>query len=601
MPNTKIFFEPQTSSAKRADLATERLLEEDDGIWGVNSVGEEDHTDNNTHFELPHLSPPSSERLVVSSPLARKASKMKVEEPLSPPQTIEAGKHVTWSDDLNQIIPNLPHLERPSSTSSADLEALFQNLINPEALKVENDAQHETLDEPDTMVKLPLPVVAVVTPTPPWQNPEPSLTEENDIKLVLLLIAKLKCHHWSVSRFERSLPWVPVMLHPEKTAFDEFIDYKGLVARFVDVITQAELVDVDTLTWKPEGLRVLDNNDDEDEVEPGEFEEEISISGLTGKRKLAINAVKSLPQPTTCITNRVETGSLLTDLSHIVYEPKPMSSHLFDFSFASAADQLDHFIDMQSGHAKRRKITIAQERSTTEAAACDANVVDTDRSNARHPNPIETGQLPLVAPLPAPPIAAPNTPRPMFVRSSILSQRRQLIKHITHFYPGVELVSRNAADSRKGEDETLLADFALSAGIGVICTTLQGLKQKPLPGQEGKDKALIRERIVCSASQFEKLFVLVTQGKKNVVLEITIDGRDCLALTELIQFVTTLEEEVEVIFVGGGEEDLARWITGLLGVSPSPAEGLNVLQDETTVCSNPKNSPGCSWSADVFL
>ena len=63
----------------------------------------------------------------------------------------------------------------------------------------------------------------------------------------------------------------------------------------------------------------------------------------------------------------------------------------------------------------------------------------------------------------------------------------------------------------------------------------------------------------------------------NYVLE----ERDCTALNELISFAAALDDEVTITFVGGGEEDLARWITGLISATPLVQTDMVLLQDIT--------------------
>lgn len=582
-----LFSNAPPSTARKADIATEKLIEDNDGSLRQQNVPKLDRSMWNLRPELPRPTPSSPSAQGLSSPLARKAIKAKIEEPLTPPSTVGFFEYRFPSESLDLILPDLDKHDHRSSPSSEQLEACFNDVIHAEAVRAGNEVQQEMLEEPSTTVTIAVPDLDFSIPPLPWRNPDIVVSEKQDTQDIMLWIAKLKCHHWSVSKIEKSLPWVPVMLLPGSTALNELITDKGHVTRYVSAADPTELVDMDSLTWKPDGLRILEDHEDEDELEPGTLHSATKVQSFVSNRREVLPAGLAEVSVTPSARPGDSANLPSTPRATVGQQVQTTSSHLFDFGFASAANQLDHFISMQSGEVKRRKIEIVPSPSTTVTGNSPHNINADDVAKCNPPittpGPNEPG--PEAVALPAPPLNDTDVQRPMFVASSILTSRRQLIKHVTRLYPAVELISRNHTEAATTQPhDALLADFVISPGVGILCTTLQGLRQRPLPGQEAKDQSLIRARVALAAPQFERLYLLVSQGKENLTLNETIDERDCEVLTEAINFAGALDDQVDTVFIGGGEENLARWIVGLLNRCPLVAAGVNVLQDETTVC-----------------
>lgn len=107
---------------------------------------------------------------------------------------------------------------------------------------------------------------------------------------------------------------------------------------------------------------------------------------------------------------------------------------------------------------------------------------------------------------------------------------------------------------------------------------MQKTKQKPLPGQ--KSKAAIRERLEKVARRYERLVVLVSEGRTD---EMTagLDGNDAVAFAEFIGFAHSLDSTVIVEFVAGGEETLGNWITGIVARYGVLNGEVQLLQEET--------------------
>lgn len=197
--------------------------------------------------------------------------------------------------------------------------------------------------------------------------------------------------------------------------------------------------------------------------------------------------------------------------------------------------------------------------------------------------------------LPAPTITPPSTQRPFVVSSAFLSQRR-LSRRVEQLFPTAELIERDfgpePTSARKPSasmyrsDIPSEADIILSPGTGLIWTTLQRIKQRPLPGQPSTSQNSVRERIQRIHLRYERLVVLISEAAEADTEPNELDEGDCTALTELMGFAASLGEDavVEIRYIPGGEDELAHWIVACMIQHAVPEEqNVKLLQEETGV------------------
>ncbi|PPJ50754.1 hypothetical protein CBER1_07456 [Cercospora berteroae] len=158
--------------------------------------------------------------------------------------------------------------------------------------------------------------------------------------------------------------------------------------------------------------------------------------------------------------------------------------------------------------------------------------------------------------------------------SSAVMNNRAMIRKLEKLLPTIEMVIRDA-DEREKE-----ADVTVSASTGVIFTNLQKLKQKPLPGQ--KTFFGIREQAATVALRYERLVVLVSEGKQTSDQgepEVAgLDQHDTDALCEFIGNCSTLDADVQVTYVPGGNDQLVDWLAAIITRHGNTSI---LLQDET--------------------
>ena len=181
------------------------------------------------------------------------------------------------------------------------------------------------------------------------------------------------------------------------------------------------------------------------------------------------------------------------------------------------------------------------------------------------------------------------------VSASFLSNRK-LARHIQRLYPTAEFIERDfnlyldaqpplpsrsdAVPTSQGTtaDES---DMIISPSIGLILTTLQKIKQRSLPGQTARSP--VKDRITRASPRYEKLIVFVHEDRNaqnsSEIGASELDNSDCESLIEITSFSSSLESEVQIMFIAGGEDHLAKWIVATMIKYGTP--NLKLIQDET--------------------
>jgi hypothetical protein len=133
------------------------------------------------------------------------------------------------------------------------------------------------------------------------------------------------------------------------------------------------------------------------------------------------------------------------------------------------------------------------------------------------------------------------------------------LKHIEQLYEKAEIVYR---DYDRPHSPAKEADILLSPSTGLIMTTLQQIKQRPLPGQP--DRSPVKERMTELQSRYERLVVIVSEGlsrdmEKNGSGRPK-DLRDQEAIQRMEGTASKLEGEVIIKYAPGGEQTLAHYL-----------------------------------------
>ena len=555
-----------------------------------------------------------------SPPTARgRLEDRKVEGPLTPPISDLPQpwkiKDISFREALLQVIPEIPPpIPRPEGASSPDINTFFAENIAPIAVKAERSIEQEQLQEADTTRRVTVPCMDFSLPVPPWKVPGDGFDSGASINTYKTFLSKVKSDHLSkhvwpmIGKTERGLPWAPFPAELRRTAISEEIQDDGAVEPFV---MQPECIDSSLLTWKPEGLRILDESDDES-LENGMFPEANDLDFLIKKRKLELEELSDQDQESAIIDSGIFSTRLMAhEKAHgripkrilaansQLHQDKPIrNSEIAKEGNFPASDALGNFMSIRSGETQKWKPQQSQiipSKQNPLIAEPQEKVLDPKAGKeARQQSSIAQA-------FPIPQMSIPTTPR-HFVVSTTLLRHRKLCRRIQQLFPSADFIERDfnlythparpPPSSRTNNPPPLPshladtmadeADVILSPSTGLIYTTLQEIKQQSLPGQAARSP--IRDRITRTAPRYERLLVLISEGSSLTGPTQTmgeLNTNDCTALIELMGFCANLDEDIQVLFVGGGEEQLAQWIVGMMAEHSVADSGLRLLQEET--------------------
>ena len=361
------------------------------------------------------------------------AQSLKIEVPLSPPESTKPPpwkrKSVSFSDAVTKVIPQLPDpipiLEGDSMLDGID--AFFDKTIKPIAEIAARSVEQEQLQEADTARRVAVPVMDFSLPVAPWKAASQeanAATPDDAYKKTLedMKILHLKDHAWPLSgKTNLELQWTPFPAALGKVELRESIRDDGSLTSYV---TQPVCIDTDTLTCKPEGLRLFDElgNFHEEEIEEGAFPEGKDFESLVRKRKLNLEyeAEDVSPESQSTLSTSIEPPSILRGDSF------------------SAMGSLADFMDLRMGTDRSAKVrnlyTFKRPPSRKPSMEIEHRDTPTENTDARL---IESRAV-----IPLPKITIPRETR-QFVVSAAFMKDRKLARQIQNAYPSAEFIERD--------------------------------------------------------------------------------------------------------------------------------------------------------------
>ncbi|KAL5118106.1 hypothetical protein ACEQ8H_003941 [Pleosporales sp. CAS-2024a] len=542
----------------------------------------------------------------VFTSLKRKEESLKVEGPLTPPilsdSPMKKLKSVTFSDALHQFIPNAPWAktfmedkDHLSEGSDIDFDELFKDIASY-CQEARDKVESERLIGADTIARVDIPAVDFTNAVAPWDEYSrrlnakhgPSETELNHQARFLLRIKRedLKAAtSWhGVSSLERRLPWGILTVKAAKINLEEQLHGENDLTRIQAEFKGDGIATSSSQIWKLEGLTILrESEDEDDDLDLGEFEERRDMDALVRKRKLELEedapafldkrafstskppkmpgnhgrdderstVYKSMTTRSRAPVHQDTMSQLARPRIRPVMQIANAASNDVMFGGFSATSALHKFMETRG-----KPVTLQ-------------NMVTEDISQSVHGpdhnpfvRPREALQTQLAASSPSLP-QLPDIPRDLapcsFIVSCIFLKKRSLMKQIEQLYGEAEMIYRDYLQPCSPAEE---ADVLLSPSTGLIMSTLQQIKQQPLPGQ--MDRSPVKERMTQLQLRYERLLVVISEGLSREMEDQGSsrpdDVRDKDALARLEAFAAQLEGEVMIKYVPGGERALARSI-----------------------------------------
>ena len=562
------------------------------------------------YCDIESTSPPMSPSVVEGQQLKQIISK--IEGPLTPPMPVPAPKSVHFSDFVEDMLLN----SSSTSTPDAMLNIHFERIFGNAAKTVNQRIEQETLLTADIMGRVKEPVLDFSLPEPPWKNVSHLDGSTSSFTIHKEMIKEAlgdKPPSWPGQKSGNvKLKWNPFPQDLAKMALKEVHPEDDCVWKpLLKSPGDDQIVDTSTLTWKPPGMRILREDDDE-EIEVADFQDKASqdIVHLAKKRRVDLDRARSSlggeysANPPELILHRSpnvrappserETMPTLDGSMPVSYDQESEQINLGESGLLmgdvfSAQNALDNIFALR-GVKKQKPASISHFTKACNQTQVRDRIAqsETQNQNAAQTPPESNAPVNPVVSLPVPTIPFPTAPISVIISSALLKDRA-LIKNIESQLPALKLIERDfkahnttawlpnsVTRSPVSSPLDSEADLIVSPTTGIILTTLQKIKQKALPGQ--KSKPPIRNQLEKVSIRYEKLVVLVSDGRAdNSTYEL--DEIDCRAFGDFVGFTAGLDAVVQVQLVGGGKDNLFKWLA--TRIMQHAAADSSLLEEET--------------------
>jgi hypothetical protein len=571
---------------------------------------------------VPFTAAPSS-----SSPLAQKRLRnLRIESPLNPRDhtgftsegepSAKKAKKVPSDSHLVSLLPDV------QTKGSEDLSEVDKQRFNDlrdtmarAAESIQMELQNKQLIEIDTTMRVKVLNLDAVQIPIPW-DPHPSAgidkTQLHSRQSMLHAISKellQDVRKWSgLARVERSLQWAPFASYLAKVDLVEQLD-DGSLERYlkdVDLNDGADDVDLRAMIARNDESSLFPNHDsDDDEIEPviveGDDINEHIVEEEDGAAEVDFidpmqeehQPVREVPagvpsvfKPDILDVLRAKQRELARSADEQLHGPEIEAEIASGLNLGANADMIQG--DGIAQFMQLRGEATCTHRSASSIINAAGNIAAQSAQNQATaavmvPQTEDScGQSRTPATIPVPGLQHDQHETTHIIASSATMASRQLIRRIQTLLPQIDFCERDATIATKPQHRE--ADFTISPSTGVIFTSLQKLKQKPLPGQPSI--STIRDTIVSTATHYERLIILVSEGDKIPTEEGTavrlLDDLDCEALTDLATWSLSLDSDIQVHYLPGGEAELASWLAAIFShLGSSVNRGTRLLQEET--------------------
>ncbi|KAF4554743.1 Hypothetical protein D9617_3g018110 [Elsinoe fawcettii] len=463
---------------------------------------------------------------------------------------------------FDDLLPKDDPAFRPKSSpeASQDFEKAFGDLIDlaqPAIWVLDN----EQLQEADTLMRIAVPALAPYLPVAPWDlclsAAEGSLNATaRQSKLLSVIKGSLEVEDmdWRHGGSIRKLRWEPVPYIPQEDLLHEEIADSDLAEYMKSLAVDDQ--GMDGYFWKPEGIRIFDAYDDDlDDLDPAPYDPgELAISTLIQQK------------------SRNSNSPLLKE----TLRKRALQSLQQPVAAFGATSALNSFLHLQTGQADDRPPSRGKQddHSINEARP----LPKPPSASALMPPPPLPAIVPQLSTNPLPPINYASAPSHVLISSTLLSSR-SLVSQLHTLLPTTTFIER---DLTTDED----ADLLPTLPSGIILSTLQKIKQRPLPGSLTQLNP-VHTRLLSLGPKYETLTVLISEAlpSRRSMSSPGLDATDVMAINALTTLSSRLPCEAQVLFVPGGEAELAACLASrvcdLARINALPRVVGEVLQDET--------------------
>lgn len=523
---------------------------------------------------------------------------LKVEVPLTPlVARAKNGQFPLVGDPFFETLP--PLMTDSDDVSDALRGDTLDEVFRPAIVQADRALENEQLSDLDVHGRVQVPVVDFSKREPLWQT---ELQENTQIRTAATMrpIFALGIHHWpGIHELERQLSWTPFPLRLSTVNRDETIEHDVSVESCIDP-DPINVDDDNGLTWKSPGIRLMDEQEEDDEIlEVCTMVTDNQLDELLRKRKMEFDHYNTTYKGRRDVQpSAVGARSVAPTLSHAtpnnelyrrqfdaMEAVKSGDSNASYKSIVLPAMDVDRFMHLQSGEPPPVRQCVVLEANSNDL---NLKVSHTNDNNvSEHVMTSNGNNLSFEYSIPP---QGELSARSFIVASTLLSQR-PLFQRITQLYPAANLVERQPVALPVPIQDFSFAStvcleeatIAISPGIGVLCTNLAKVKQQPLPGH--KNDLTLSDRVFAIARRYETLVVLVGVNVSLTSGDV-LSERDCLAVNQLTNAMVGEGVDINVYCVPGGDEEMAKWVVGMMTANDTPSRDIGLVEEETMVGSD---------------
>ncbi|KAK3324006.1 hypothetical protein B0T19DRAFT_427473 [Cercophora scortea] len=559
----------------------------------------------------------------------------KVEPPLLPQDT----------DDDRSKLPTrviLPEdLAKARELMSAEPDATdtpFTDFLTEKAASVMRTVEQEKPQPLDATARVSVPIMDFSIPKPDWELGERIYTASEMFRW----IRKTTVTDWTGQKWpknktvEQRMVWAPLAHMGEKTLITEKIDVEPhLLPKFLETPKEGDFMTAADCVEKKPGLAILragtddiDEEDDDDDSIGGISDTTTTTSSpsdmplrrylrhASRKTTAALATQPRIPKPVKARPPPEDLETLLRGRKRVLEEiiqqrqlakngagvhSKSLSeigaSDIIDASMIDSTNILraytgeytdyntlvDNFVELNP--LKRPKLT----HSPYFGPPGTASATNSSAPRPQPGNAIAASMPPPPKPVPAfaPEFSPPSTPPKVIVSSTVSTL---LTLELEDLLPDIELIMRDYDKHRQpglvtspdspNADE---ADIALSPATGILMTTMVRLRQRAIPGKVTGQPGFMNV-VENVAARHERLVIFISEGNKHSETMGPLSESDEKALEGFQDFAASLASNIQVKYVGGGVETLAKWVAATIcdhAAAESPPVQDFVLAEET--------------------
>ncbi|KAI9888982.1 MAG: hypothetical protein M1814_006099 [Vezdaea aestivalis] len=495
-----------------------------------------------------------------------------------------------FPDTIEEIARGLPTLSIPDDGLDKEGDSFLQETLRVIAGEAVKRVENEQLNAIDSIQRLDVPKLEFNLPTLPWAGTSPAAMRKMTQEIQDECLSKENKFWPGELQLTQQLRWRPLPTGIEKFTIDESVKESGALSAQMREI-ESSMLDTCQLVWKRDRLRLLDEDEKEDDsLDLAAFDAEPDLDVVLKHRKQTMETKSSFPARA---KNDIEgttqephlNGNGQEENGHLLEEPAPE---------VSKADRLNAFVIVRTGFIPKSSGSKVRESAAQPKSA-----------PAMKPSIVWSGELvlsptaePKASELPA--LEVPSS-YVHFIISSTLLTTLSLARRIRTLFPSAQLLERDFHGFSIDDPmaTAVEADMILSPSTGLLWGSLSSLAQKPLPGRE-REGNKVHKRIMAAARRYEKLVVLICEGRASsstrplpTSAEINkvheeprvpwgnLSPHDAMNLVEVMGIAAGLRDDVEILYVPGGEAELANWIVRMMARFGVAGESVELLEDVT--------------------